>query len=62
MQTDLFINLIKDDRSSIIGRIFGQKIEELIKDFNSDKLDFLKEFERRILNKDIKYLFKYKPK
>ena len=51
MQTDLFINLIKDDRSSIIGRIFGQKIEELIKDFNSDKLDFLKEFERRILNK-----------
>ena len=52
MQTDLFINLIKDDRSSIIGRIFGQKIEELIKDFNSDKLDFLKEFERRILNKE----------
>jgi len=52
LQTDLFINLIKDDRSSIIGRIFGQKIEELIKDFNSDKLDFLKEFERRILNKE----------
>ena len=52
MQTDLLINLIKDDRSSIIGRIFEQKREELIKDFNSDKLDFLKEFERRILNKE----------
>ena len=53
MQTDLFINLIKDDRSSIIGRIIEQAIEELIKDFNSDELDFLKEFERRILNKEL---------
>jgi hypothetical protein len=26
--SDLFINLIKDHRSSIIGRIFEQKIEE----------------------------------
>jgi len=53
LQTDLFINLIKYDRSSIIGRIFEQKIEEQINDFNSGELNFLKEFERRILNKEL---------
>jgi len=53
LQNDLFINLIKDDKSSIIGRIFEQKIEEQIKDFNTAELNFLKEFERRILNKEL---------
>jgi len=47
LQTDLFINLIKDNRSSVIGRIFEQKIEEQIKDFTPVEIDFLKEFERK---------------
>ena len=50
---DLFINLIKDYRSSVVGRIFEQKIEEQIKDFNSAELDFLKKFESKILNKEL---------
>ena len=37
----LFINLIKGHRSYAIGRIFEQKIEEQIKDFNSNELYFL---------------------
>ena len=53
LKTDLFINLIKDNSSSVIGRIFEQKIEEQINDFNSVELDFLKEFERKILNKEL---------
>ena len=57
LKTDLFINLIKDNSSSVIGRIFEQKIEEQINDFNSVELDFLKEFERKILNKELFPLF-----
>ena len=58
LQTDLFINLIKDNSSSVIGRIFEQKIEEQIKDFTPVEIDFLKEFERKILNKELFPFFK----
>ena len=57
IKTDLFINLIKN-KNKIIGRIFEQKEEEAIINFNNKEMKFLKEFENEILKKKLFPFFK----
>ena len=49
---DIYINFIKDEKT-IFGRVFEQKIEKVIEDFNDNELNFLEKFEKEILKKKV---------
>ena len=52
IKTDIFINLIKNN-NNIIGRVFEQKIEKVIENFEPIEIKFLKEFDKEILQKKL---------
>lgn len=49
----MFINLIKNNDNIIIGRIFEQREEEPINDFDTNEIEFLKKFKNEILTKKL---------
>ena len=57
INTDLFINLI-ENKDIIIGRIFEQKIEKKEQCFDENEINFLRQFEQEILNKQLFPLLK----
>ncbi len=58
IQKDLFINLIKNNDNIIIGRLFEQKEEEPINDFDANEIEFLKKFENEVLTSKVFPFFK----
>ena len=52
LENDLFINFINNNKK-VIGRIFEQIEEKAFYEFSPGELDFLKEFENKILKKEL---------